>query len=623
MTSYGHNHLKQNNKSRTLPAMTGTTRRVSYSLDQSPVLSPLPLESYALSPDSRYVAYVGTIFFDELKQASTVQEGYKSVLLRDTVAGTTTLISVPLGVAPVTTLPPGKFSLPLGNSPQRDSGGLLSVSANGRYVVFSSDSPILVAGDTNSSTDLFVRDTVANITTRISVGSNENQALYSYSGVIDSRQLSITPDGRYIAFGSTAFNLVPNDIYATSDIFVRDTVAGTTEVISTDSSGNLPKVTGYSYGESLNPQITPDGRYVVFGSYAPNLVPGDTNQSFDIFVKDRQTGKTTRVSTDSAGNQGIIGKSSYDPYSSPSISADGRYVAFESDFTNLVPGDTNEVADVFVKDVLTGSITRVSVGINGQQSNGKSYGVVSGPSISADGRYVAFASAASNLVPNDLLGAPDVFVYDRQTSSTNRVSVTSEGFDAVDGLLGTKSYLPTISADGRFVAFVSNAANLANDGFKTNTNHIFLHDTRPGSPSPGSPVPGKSGDGLSGMQNDNPLVGGATNDVLIAKKGAQTLTGGLGKDRFVFTQLDRRIDRITDFAPKQDKIVLTQLLDRVTKRNYKGNAIADGTVRFTTRGSNVQINIDRNGARSGGLQPLVLLEGLSIAELKPRSNFVF
>jgi len=604
-------------------AMTGTTRRVSYGLDQSPVFSPLPLESYALSPDGRYVAYVATIFFDELKQASAVQEGYKSVLLRDTVAGTTTLVSVPLGVAPVTTLPPGKFSLPLGSSPQRDSGGLLSVSANGRYVVFSSDSPILVAEDTNSSTDLFVRDTVTNTTTRISVDSNENQALSSYSGVIDSRQLSITPDGRYIAFASTAFNLVPNDIYATSDIFVRDTVAGTTEVISTDSSGNLPKVTGYSYGESLNPQITPNGRYVVFGSYAPNLVPNDTNQSFDIFVKDRQTGKTTRVSTDSAGNQGTIGKSSYDPYSSPSISADGRYVAFESDFTNSVPGDTNEVADVFVKDVLTGSITRVSVGINGQQSNGKSYGVVSGPSISADGRYVAFTSDASNLVPNDLLGAPDVFVYDRQTSSTTRVSVTSEGFDAVDGFLGTESYLPTISADGRFVAFVSNAANLANDGFKTDTNHIFLHDTRPGNPSPGSPAPGKGGDSLSGMPNGNPLVGGTTNDVLIAKKGAQTLTGGLGKDRFVFTQLDRRIDRITDFAPKQDKIVLTQLLDRVTKRNYKGNAIADKIVSFTTRGSNVQISIDRNGLRSGGLQALVLVEDLSIADLKPRSNFVF
>jgi len=603
--------------------MTGTTRRVSYGLDQSPVFSPLPLESYALSPDGRYVAYVATIFFDELKQASAVQEGYKSVLLRDTVAGTTTLVSVPLGVAPVTTLPPGKFSLPLGSSPQRDSGGLLSVSANGRYVVFSSDSPILVAEDTNSSTDLFVRDTVTNTTTRISVDSNENQALSSYSGVIDSRQLSITPDGRYIAFASTAFNLVPNDIYATSDIFVRDTVAGTTEVISTDSSGNLPKVKGYSYGESLNPQITPNGRYVVFGSYAPNLVPNDTNQSFDIFVKDRQTGKTTRVSTDSAGNQGTIGKSSYDPYSSPSISADGRYVAFESDFTNSVPGDTNEVADVFVKDVLTGSITRVSVGINGQQSNGKSYGVVSGPSISADGRYVAFTSDASNLVPNDLLGAPDVFVYDRQTSSTTRVSVTSEGFDAVDGFLGTESYLPTISADGRFVAFVSNAANLANDGFKTDTNHIFLHDTRPGNPSPGSPAPGKGGDSLSGMPNGNPLVGGTTNDVLIAKKGAQTLTGGLGKDRFVFTQLDRRIDRITDFAPKQDKIVLTQLLDRVTKRNYKGNAIADKIVSFTTRGSNVQISIDRNGLRSGGLQALVLVEDLSIADLKPRSNFVF
>jgi Tol biopolymer transport system component len=600
--------------------MTGTTRRVAYGLDRSPAF--LLEESYALSPEGRYVAYSATVFFDEFKQASIDQQGYKSVLLRDTVSGTITLVSVPLGVAPPNSSATQPFSQPLGSSPQRGSGGALAVSAHGRYVAFSSDSPILVAGDTNSSSDLFVRDTVTNTTTRISVDSNENQALYSSlsSNVIGSRQLSITPDGRYVAFASEAFNLVPNDIYATSDIFVRDMVTGTTEVVSTDSSGNLPKAALYAAADSINPQITPDGRYVVFGSYAPNLVPGDTNRAFDIFVKDRQTGKTTRASTDSAGNQGSDGSPFSFSSSNPSISADGRYVAFESEFTNLVAGDTNGVEDVFVKDMITGITTRISVGFNGEQSNGASYGVVSGPSISADGRYVAFASAASNLVPNDLLGASDVFVYDRQTSSTTRVSVTSEGFDAVGGLFGTKSYEPKISADGRFVSFLSNAANLANDGFTTRTPYIFLHDTRPGNPVPGNSKPS---DPISGTPTGTPLVGGATNDVLKAKKGAQTLTGGQGKDRFVFTQLDRSVDRITDFVPKQDKIVLTQLLDRITKRNYKGNAIADKIVRFTTLGSNVQINIDRNGSRNGGLQALVLVENLSIDQLKPRSNFVF
>ena len=381
--------------------MTGTTRRVSYGLARNPAL--LPEELYALSPDGRYVAYSATVLFDEFKQASIVQEGYKSVLLRDTVTGTTTLVSVPLGVAPVTALPPNKFSLPIGSSPQRESGGALSVSANGRYVAFASSSPILVAGDTNSSSDLFVRDTVTNTTTRISVDSNENQALYSSlsSSIIGgSRQMSITPDGRYVAFASEAFNLVPNDIYSTSDIFVRDMIAGTTEIVSTDSSGNLPKASAYAAADSINPQITPDGRYVVFGSFAPNLVPDDTNRAFDIFVKDRQTGKTTRVSTDSAGGQGNGPSFSYSS-SSPSISADGRYVAFESEFTNLVPGDTNGVEDVFIKDMITGSTARISVGLNGAQSNGASYGVVSGPSISADGRYVSFASEASNLVAND------------------------------------------------------------------------------------------------------------------------------------------------------------------------------------------------------------------------------
>jgi Tol biopolymer transport system component len=599
--------------------MTGTTRRVSYGLDQSPAF--LLEEYYALSSDGRYVAYAATVFFDEFKQASTVQEGYKSVLLRDTVTNKTTLVSVPLGVTPVSSdTKLSSFSLPLGNSPQRESGSALAVSANGRYVVFNSNSPILVAGDTNSSVDFFVRDMVTNTTTRISVDSNENQALYSSitSSVINNDlHPSISADGRYIAFASEAFNLVPGDVYSTNDIFVRDTVAGTTEAISTDSNGNFSKSIAYADADSLNPQITPDGRYVAFASYAASLVPGDTNRTLDIFVKDRQTGKTTRVSTDSNGNQGTNGQAFSYNQTVPSISANGRYVAFESNFNNLVTGDSNGMNDVLVKDMLSGETTRVSIGLNGVQANGAS----GDPSISADGRYVAFKSNASNLVVNDLLGASDVFVYDRQTNTTRRVSVTSEGLDAVDGFLGTKSYLPQISADGRFVSFLSNGANLANDGFKTRTPYIFLHDTQPGNPAPGT---GSSGsDPISGTPSNNPLVGGSGNDVLVARKGAQTLTGGQGHDRFVFRKLDGSVDRITDFEPKRDRIVLSPLLDRVTKRSYKGNALRDKLVRLTPSSSGVEISIDQNGLRKGGFQALVLVEGLSVAQLKQPSNFIF
>jgi archaellum component FlaF (FlaF/FlaG flagellin family) len=174
-------------------------------------------------------------------------------------------------------------------------------------------------------------------------------------------------------------------------------LTATTERASVDSSG----IQGNR--NSGNPSISADGRYVAFDSAATNLVPGDTNGLVDVFVHDRQTGRTTRVSVDSKEIQG--NNASWEP----SISADGRYVAFDSAATNLVPGDTNYVVDVFVHDRQTGQTTRVSVDSNGIQANQESVGLVG---ISADGRYVAFDSYATNLVPGDTNDLVDVFVHD-------------------------------------------------------------------------------------------------------------------------------------------------------------------------------------------------------------------
>jgi hypothetical protein len=206
---------------------------------------------------------------------------------------------------------------------------------------------------------------------------------------------SISADGRYVAFHSDASNLVSGDTNNYEDVFVHDRQTGETTRVSVDSTG----VQGNYGGEY--PSISADGRYVVFRSYATNLVPGDTNGRCDIFDHDRQTGQTTRVSVDSAGVQGNYG--SY--YSS--ISADGRYVAFISDASNLVPGDTNDWSDVFVHDRQTGETTRVSVSSAGVEGNYDCYS----PSISADGRFVAFITSASNLVPGDTSGSQDVFVH--------------------------------------------------------------------------------------------------------------------------------------------------------------------------------------------------------------------
>jgi Tol biopolymer transport system component len=200
---------------------------------------------------------------------------------------------------------------------------------------------------------------------------------------------------------------------------------------------------------------------VTFDSYATNLVPGDTNNARDVFVHDRVTGETTRVSVDSAGNEGN-GDSAY---FSPWISADGRYVAFPSEATNLVPSDTNAATDVFVHDRVTGETTRVSVGSTGEQGDGSSWY----PSMSADGRYVAFMSTATNLVTGDTNDEGDVFVHDRATGETTRVSVDWQGNQA-----RYRSWNPSMSADGRYVTF-HGGGTLTPDANPSALN-VFVHD---------------------------------------------------------------------------------------------------------------------------------------------------
>jgi Tol biopolymer transport system component len=213
-------------------------------------------------------------------------------------------------------------------------------------------------------------------------------------------------------------------------------------------------------GESYYPSISSEGRYVAFASDATTLVAGDTNGLTDIFVHDRRTGVTTRVSVASDGTQGN-GHSWH-----PSISSEGRYVAFASYASNLVDSDANGEWDIFVHDRQTGETTRVSVASDGSEGDKLSYG----QSISPDGRYVAFASYATNLVAGDTNGKWDVFVHDRQTGETTRVSVDSEGSQGDGG-----SFFFSISSDGRYVAFSSSATNLVADD-TNDQNDVFVHD---------------------------------------------------------------------------------------------------------------------------------------------------
>jgi Tol biopolymer transport system component len=323
-----------------------------------------------------------------------------------------------------------------------------SISFDGRCVAFRSLASNLVPLDTNRAFDIFVHDRASGTTTRVSVDSAGEQ------GNADSFDASISPDGRYVAFGSLASNLVPLDTNGAADAFVHDRARRTTTRVSVSSAG----VPGNAH--SFHPAISSDSRYVAFHSRASNLVPIDTNVTYDIFVHDRRDRTTKRVSVSSEKVQG----NSASLY--PWISSDGHYVVFESAASNLVPRDTNGATDVFVHDRENETTTRVSVSSEKAQGNSASLS----PSISSTGRYVGFRSFASNLVPLDTNGGADVFVHDLESGTTKRVSFSSAGVQA-----DASSFLSSISSDGRFVAFESLARNLVPSD-TNDTYDVFVND---------------------------------------------------------------------------------------------------------------------------------------------------
>jgi WD40-like Beta Propeller Repeat len=309
------------------------------------------------------------------------------------------------------------------------------VSGDGRYIAFSSEATNLVATDANGIvTDIFLFDRQTEATTLISVSSDGTQ------GNSSSGAPSISADGNLIAFSSASNNLVSNDINTKRDIFVHDRNTGETTRVSVTSNGTEAN------GESRLPMISADGRYVVYISVASNLVGNDTNTDIDIFVHDRNTGQTTRVSVTSNGME-VSGNSQ-----DPTISGDGRYVAFYSYASNLVGGDDNNALDIFVHDRTTGETMRASVASDGTQANSDSFV----PKISANGRYVAYYSDATNLISGDTNNYGDVFVHDLQTGATTRVSLTDHG-----GQPNRQSSPGAISEDGRYIAFHSGATNLS------------------------------------------------------------------------------------------------------------------------------------------------------------------
>ena len=372
-----------------------------------------------ISADARYV-----VFASDATDLVPNDSGNMDVFVRDRQAGITERVSV----ASDGTAAGGPSLFP-------------AISGDGRYVVFQSAATNLVTPDT-SATDIFLRDRLAGTTTRVSVAGDGTP------GNDDSETPSISADGRYVTFTSLASNLVADDGNQDRDVFVRDLVAGTTELVSLATDGTHGNFGSGGLGAGPA-RISAGGRYVVYGSFANNLVANDLNGDDDIFVRDRMNGTTERVSvaTDETERDG------HSMYGS--VSDDGRYVAFFSE-AQMTDDDTDSHSDVFLRDRTLGTTTRLSVGPGGTPPDGSSRF----PMISADGGIIAFHSDATMFVPNDMNGASDVFVYHMVGYFIDRASVADGGAEG-----NGASAAASVNSDGSAVAFQSSASNLApNDG---------------------------------------------------------------------------------------------------------------------------------------------------------------
>lgn len=319
---------------------------------------------------------------------------------------------------------------------------------SGDVIVFSSDATNLVAGDLNQTTDVFVRLRLTGVTTRVSVSSVGTEA----NG--GSGAPSVSADGRYVAFSSNATNLVPMDTNGQSDIFLHDRLTGVTKRLSVSSTSEQAN------GPSYSPRMSANGGIVVFESTASNLVVDDSNGVFDVFLHDVISGETTRVS------RGLSGAQSNGDSRAPSISSDGNRIAFDSRASNLIPNDTNGSWDAFVFDAQLEELRRVSMSSTGVQGNGNSGGVAFADATS----MLVFMSRASNLVVDDTNGAWDIFQHDLGSGITTRVNLSFEGQQG-----NGDSLFPDVSADGRFVAFESLASSLVPDDTNA-ASDIFVVD---------------------------------------------------------------------------------------------------------------------------------------------------
>ena len=321
-------------------------------------------------------------------------------------------------------------------------------SGDGTMLAFKSRAGNLVNGDTNLTEDIFVVNTIGGA---YPVRASVSTAGVQIPGTAGCANPFLNYDGTLLVFDSTADNLVSGDGNTATDVFLRNLTLNQTTRLSVNP-GNSQE----GNGESGQPSISYDGNYVAFRSWADNLVAGDDNGTWDIFVLDRGGNQMTRVSVSSGGVQANSSSSN------PRISGNGRYVVFTSQADNLVAGDDNTYEDVFLHDLQTHQTELISKRADGNQTNRESdYAVVS-----ADGRFVVFQSSDDYIVPGDANGEADIFVLDRATGWISCPSLGSDGYN----------FAPAISGDGRKVAFASQSTTF-HPLVSSEDSHIYLRST--------------------------------------------------------------------------------------------------------------------------------------------------
>ena len=389
--------------------VNGLTERISFNSSGNQVLQ--DCSNPQVSGDGRYIAYATV---EALLPADT--SGVEDVYVLDRVTNDLVCAS---------TTPTGAFGTGASSAP--------AISNDGRWVVFETTSSDLVAGDFNFAADILLKDLQSGALGRISAAIGDPLAAAGAS-----TEPAISEDGKFIAFQSSAVNLVGGDLNGAWDVFVRDLGANTMTRASVGFAGE-------GNGSSRRPSISADGRRVCFQSEAWNLVPGDGNFTSDVFVRDLGAGTTTLLSRAPGGAPGN-GFSFW-----PSLSADGQRAVFMSDASDLAAGDANGSTDVFAVSLVSGKATLVSASTTGQSGNAASSQAV----ISADGTHAVFRSNASDLV---LKNSPFADIYMRRLDTPQTWLISRRS--GLGSLADQASHLPGVSRDGSVVAFESDATNL-------------------------------------------------------------------------------------------------------------------------------------------------------------------